>query len=512
MKLRIETGMLVVETVAKIRRAHLSEGKGFKTIARELGLSRNTVRKVLRSGQTSFVYEREEQPRPRLGSFVQRLETLLEANAAGSKRDRLTLTRIYDLLRREGYDGSYDAVRRYAGQWVQAKRGFASAGEAFVPLSFAPGDAYQFDWSHDQVEIGGAPQTVKVAHLRLCHSRRFYIRAYPRETQEMVFDAHNRAFEALGGVTRRGIYDNMKTAVDAVFMGKERRFNSRFQEMCSHFVIDPVACTPASGWEKGQVENQVGYARDNIFKPRLRFATLEELNGWLEAECERRARLDRHPEHREKTVWEVYEAERTALRAYAGPFDGFNASEVTASATCLVNFDRNKYSVMAHAARKAVQIRTYADRIVVRFDGEVVAEHACSFGRDRTVYDPWHYLPVLARKPGALRNGAPFIDWELPPALTKLRRRLGSGDEADRRFVRVLSLVLTEGLEAVEAAAAEALEDGTASDDVIINILARRREPPPPDEITASPALTLVHAPVADCARYDLLRGDRAAA
>ena len=91
----------------------------------------------------------------------------------------------------------------------------------------------------------------------------------------MVFDAHARAFEMLGGVTRRGIYDNMKTAVDAVFMGKERRFNSRFQEMCSHYVIDPVACTPASGWEKGQVENQLGYARDNIFKPRLRFATLE---------------------------------------------------------------------------------------------------------------------------------------------------------------------------------------------------------------------------------------------
>ena len=254
------------------------------------------------------------------------------------------------------------------------------------------------------------------------------------------------------------------------------------------------------------------YARDNIFKPRLRFATLEELNGWPEAECERRARLDRHPELREQTVWEVYEAERAALRRFAGPFDGFNASEVTASATCLVNFDRNKYSVMAHAARKAVQIRAYADRIVVRFDGKVVAEHARSFGRDRTVYDPWHYLPVLARKPGALRNGAPFIDWELPPALTKLRRRLGSGDEADRRFVRVLAMVLSDGLGPVEAATAEALEDRTASDDVILNILARYREPPPPDEITASPALTLVHAPVADCARYDLLRGDRAAA
>ncbi len=152
------------------------------------------------------------------------------------------------------------------------------------------------------------------------------------------------------------------------------------------------------------------------------------------------------------------------------------------------------------AARRTVQVRAYADRIVVRCGEEVVAEHARFFGRNRTLYDPWHYLPVLARKPGALRNGAPFQDWELPPALAKLRRKLGAGDEADRRFVRVLSLVLSDGLEAVEAAVAEALAEGAASDDVVVNILARRREPDRPGEVTTSPALTLVHAPVADCA------------
>jgi hypothetical protein len=258
--------------------------------------------------------------------------------------------------------------------------------------------------------------------------------------------------------------------------------------------------------------NQVGYARDNIFKPRLRFATLEELNGWLEAECERRARLDRHPELREQTVWEVYEAERAAWAMTEYLLRSKLTKQVAEAVTSLALKPSKGPAYGRSAARKAVQIRAYADRMVVRCDGKVVAEHARSFGRDRTVYDPWHYLPVLARKPGALRNGAPFIDWELPPALTQLRRRLGSGDEADRRFVRVLAMVLGDGLGLVEAATAEALENGTASDDVIINILARHREPPPPDEITASPALTLVHAPVADCARYDLLRGDRAAA
>jgi hypothetical protein len=180
--------------------------------------------------------------------------------------------------------------------------------------------------------------------------------------------------------------------------------------------------------------------------------------------------------------------------------------------TCLISFDRNRYPVMAKAARRAVQVRAYADRIVVRCDDEVVAEHPRFFGRDRTILDPWPCLPVLARKPGALRNGAPFQNWELPPALARLRRKLGSGDEADRRFVRVLAAVLTDGLEAVEAAIREALEVGAPSDDVILNILARRREPPPPLTIVTSEALTLAHPPEADCTRYDLVRGVRAAA
>ena len=130
---------------------------------------------------------------------------------------------------------------------------------------------------------------------------------------------------------------------------------------------------------------------------------------------------------------------------------------------------------------------------MVRLDDEVVAEHPRFFGRDRMILDPWHYLPVLAKKPGALRNGAPFQGWELPSALARLRRKLGTGDDADRRFVRVLSAVLTDGLEAVEAAIREALDAGAASDDVILNILARRREPPRPLTISTSEALALTH-------------------
>src|SRR5277367_4150028 len=202
--------MLVVETIGRIRREHFIHGKSIKEIARDLRLSRNTVRKVLRSDETSFSYERQVQPRPKLGRWKEQLDRLLAANVEAPARERLTLTRIFEELRALGYDGGYDAIRRYARSW--AKTNASATADAFVPLTFAPGEAYQFDWSHEIVVMDGVTTIVKVAHLRLCHSRMMFVRAYPRETQEMVFDAHDRAFAFFKGACGRGVYDNLWTS------------------------------------------------------------------------------------------------------------------------------------------------------------------------------------------------------------------------------------------------------------------------------------------------------------
>jgi transposase len=198
-----------VETIGRIRREHFQKGKSIKEIARDLKISRNTVRKVLRSGETSFSYEREIQPRPKLGAWKAEIDRVLAENATKPARERLTLIRVFEELRALGYDGGYDAVRRYARNW--ARDHASETASAFVPLSFAPGEAYQFDWSHEIVLMNGVTMTVKVAHLRLCHSRMFIARAYPRETQEMVFDAHERAFAFFKGACGRGVYDNLWT-------------------------------------------------------------------------------------------------------------------------------------------------------------------------------------------------------------------------------------------------------------------------------------------------------------
>lgn len=495
--------MVTVETIGRIRRAFFVDEKPIRQIVRELRVSRKTVRKAVRAAATEFRYARRVQPQPRLGSFVARLEGLLEANAKRPARERLTARRLFEQLRGEGYAGAYDSVQRHVRQW---RRERARGGDVFIPLWFAPGEAYQFDWSHEVVVLGGVTTVVKVAHIRLCHSRMFLIQAFPRETQEMVFEAHDRAFCLFGGSCRRGIYDNMTTAVDAVFLGKERRFNRRFLQLCSHYLVEPVACTPAAGWEKGQVENQIGNLRERLFTPRLRFASYAELNAWLAERCRAYAQATPHPEQRDRSIFDVFEAERSSLIPYPGRFDGFHEVQVAVSKSSLVRFDHNRYSVAVKAARRNAQLRAYADRIVIWHDGEIVAEHPRRFGRGQTSYNPWHYLPVLARKPGALRNGQPFRDWALPPGLAQIRRRLADHADGDRQFVDILAAIAEDGQDAVEAVCLEALGAKLCGRDVVLNLLARRRQPPAPEAVATPARLALTAPPVANCERYDRLR------
>ena len=276
--------------------------------------------------------------------------------------------------------------------------------------------------------------------------------------------------------------------------------------MCGHYLVEPVACTPASGWEKGQVENQVGVLRRRFFTPRLKFKSFAQLNAWLKDRCIAYAKANKHPDQRDKTIWEVFQSEQASLIPYAGPFDGFHAVVACVSKTCLVRFDNNRYSVDARAVGRPVEIRAYGERLECWQDGKIVGKHERVFGRDKTLYDPLHYLPVLARKPGALRNGAPFKDWALPTAIHAVARKLERQAGGDRQMVEILSAILVDGLEAVEGACAEALDNNVHSSAVVLNILARHKEPPPAQMIATPQALQLSCEPKADCARYDTIK------
>ena len=212
--------MLIVETIAKIRRYYFVEKRGIKQISRDLNISRNTVRKVIRSGNTKHEYTRKIQPLPKLGPYLEILDEQLEKDWQKPKKKRMTAIRLWEFLTDQGYEGSYDSIQRYVRRW-RLEKGKIKTG-TFIPLHFPPGDAYQFDWSHEMAVINGEPRKIKVDHFRLCHSRKFFVVAYFRETQEMVIDAHAKAFRYFGGTCKRGIYDNMSTAVTSVLVGKQR--------------------------------------------------------------------------------------------------------------------------------------------------------------------------------------------------------------------------------------------------------------------------------------------------
>lgn len=496
--------MICVETIGKIRRWHRVDKLSISKIARRLSASRNTIAKYLVGEVTKPTYKKRAKRAPVMGAWVVKLEAMLAADSQRPRKEQRTAQRLLDGLMQEGFAGSYPTVQRFVKAWHEERR--HSPGTVFIPQSFSPGEAYQFDWSYETVDLGGRPTPVKVAHLRLCHSRVFLAVAYLREAQEMVFDAHWRAFSLWGGSCQRGIYDNLKTAVELIFTGKARQYNRKFLQMASHYLIEPVACTPAAGWEKGQVENQVGHVRENIFTPRLRCTNLAELNALLERRCVQLAQEIRHPEQRERTRWEVFEAsERALLVPLAAQFEGCVEREVRVSSTALVHVDRNRYSVDCGYAGKTVSLRTYAERIVAMAGGKIVGEHVRSFERDRTFFDPWHYVAALEKKPGALRNGAPFKDWALPPALREMRDRLCAKVGGDRQFVTILATIAEDGIEAVNVACELALEANAISDSYVLNALNRLKPQPPAEVVVAPPRLKLKEEPKADVARYDRL-------
>jgi hypothetical protein len=196
---------------------------------------------------------------------------------------------------------------------------------AFVPLSFELGEAFQFDWSEEGLMVGGIYYRLQVAHMKLCASRAFWLVAYPSQGHEMLLDALIRCFAALGGVARRGTYDNMKTAVDKVKKGKGRLVNARFAVMCSHYLFDADFCNVASGWEKGVVEKNVQDSRRRIWveAAQRRWSSFGELNAWLGERCKALWQEVCHPEHDQFSVAEMLERERSELMPMPAPFDGY---------------------------------------------------------------------------------------------------------------------------------------------------------------------------------------------
>ena len=496
-----------MKTLSKLRRMVLRENVSVRAAARQLHISRNTAKKWLAEPEmVEPIYPVRAVAPSQLDPYKESLQLWIKADSHRGKRERRTVKAYYEAIRAMGYSGGPTQVYLYCRNFKESQDN-APRHAGFVPLSFELGEAFQFDWSCEYVVIAGLRRRLEVAHTKLAASRAYVLTAYFTQSHEMLFDAHTRAFEVLGGVPRRGIYDNMRTAVDKVGKGKERSINARFESMTGHYLFEAEFCNRAAGWEKGRVEKNVQDRRRHIWREAAekRWNSLAELNAWLSQACQDSWSELTHPDWPELTVADVLQDERTRLMQLPKPFDGYVEQPARVTATSLIHFQRNRYSVPCEWVNSVVSLRAYPEFLrVVSVHGDVV-DLPRSFERDQTFYDWQHYISLIERKPGALRNGAPFKT--MPEPLQELQRQLLKNPGGDRVMAQVLSTVPLHGLDSVLAAIQIALQAGRVSAEHVLNTLAHLKDQSRP--MTAGEVdtpLTLNTPPLANVMRYDSLR------
>lgn len=491
--------MLCMETIIKIRRLYHKDKLSQREIAAKLGLNRRTVKKHLTTIDPPR-YKRSIKFYPKLGAFIASINEHLYAELKKPVKERLSVRRFFEHLCVEGYAGDYSSLCRYIRSFKKEMSSFT--GDVFIPQHFEAGEAYQFDWSTEAVNLAGKVIKLKVAHFKLCHSRAFFIKAYFNETMEMLVDAHNAGFAYFGGVCKRGIYDNMKTAVTSIGKGKDRVWNPQFLGLMNHYLIAPEACNRAAGWEKGQVERQVKTLRKRIFQPILSFSTLEELNAYLLEQCHVLANQFKHPEQTKQCIADVFKKEQRFFSECI-PYVWYKAKAAHVSPLSLVSCDGHKYSVPCILVGKQVTVQTFAKEVKVIYEGKCVAQHIRSFVRNQASYNPWHYLKALEHKPGALRNGEPFLNWKLPEPVKQLQAHLITKPKGDRAFVKFLSLIAEYGEDVGVTAACLALEEKVPTVEAVQNIINRLLEPCIPELKIKEIALHC--PPQGNCERYNSL-------
>jgi transposase len=467
--------MFRVEIYGRVRRAVLVEGRSQRGVAREFGISREMVSKMLRYAVPPGYQRQQPVKRPKLGPWLGVIDEILEEDKKRPARQRHTSKRIFERLREEhGFTGGYTIVKDYVhGQKLRGQ-------EMFIPLAHPAGEA-QGDFGEALVVVAGVEQKAHYLAMDLPHSDDCFVRAFPAETTEAFLEGHVRAFAYFGGVPTRILYDNTKIAVARILGGEERQRTRAFSELQSHYLFADKFGRPAKGNDKGKVEGLVGYARRNFMVPVPRVSSWEELNAHLEQECRKRRgrRLRGHTE----TIGERFERDRAAMLALpAAPYEACEKIAARVTSLSLVRYRGNDYSVPTCYGHRDVLVKGYVHEVVIACGSEVIARHPRSYEREAVVFDPLHYLALLEQKTRALDQAAPLAGWQLPVCYLQLRRLLEARlkKHGSREYVQVLRLMETFAMEEVTRAVEDALQLGTISFDAVKHLLLCRIERRPP--------------------------------
>jgi len=467
--------MFKVELYGRVRRAVLVEGRSQRAVALEFGVSRDSVRKMLRYSVPPGYQRQQPVKRPTLGPWLGVIDAILEDDRQRPAKQRHTAKRILDRLREEhGFKGGYTIVKDYVRTATLRGR------EMFVPLTHPAGEA-QVDFGEAVVVIAGVGRRAHYLVMDLPHSDDCFVAAFPAETTEAFLEGHVRAFAYFGGVPTRILYDNTKIAVAKILGGTERQRTRAFSELQSHYLFADKFGRPAKGNDKGKVEGLVGYARRNFMVPIPRFASWEAFNEHLEQQCRKRQarRLRGHTE----TIGERFERDRAALLPLPiGPYDACEKVAARVNSLALVRYRGNDYSVPTRHGHLQVLVRGYVHEVTIACGSEVIARHPRSYEREDVIFDPLHYLALLEQKTRALEQAAPLAGWQLPECFAMLRRLLDARlkKHGGREYVQVLRLLETFSMEEVTRAIEDALQLGTIGFDAVRHLLLCRIERRPP--------------------------------
>ena len=467
--------MYTVELYARVRRAVLVEGRSQRWVAREFGLARKTVGKMLAYSVPPGYQRQQPARRPKLGPWQGVIDAIAEDDKQRPRKQRHTAKRIFDRLRAEhDFTGGYTIVKDYVRE---SKLG---SQEMFVPLVHRPGEA-QADFGEALVVIAGVECKAHFMVFDLPHSDDCFVCAFPAETTEAFLEAHGRAFEYFGGVPRCILYDNTRIAVACILGDGERKKTRAFSELQSHYLFAEKFGRPAKGNDKGKVENLVGTARRNFMVPIPQATSWEALNEQLVGGC--RARRARRLRGHSETIGERFERDLVSMLPLpTGRFEACEKTTLRVSSLSLVRYHTNDYSVPTQYGHRQVLVKGYVDRVVICAASEVIATHPRSYERERAIYDPLHYLALLEHKARALDQAAPLAGWQLPDCFHTLRRLLEARlkKRAGREYIQVLRLSETFVLEEVTAAVEDALRLGAISFDAVRHLLLCRIERRPP--------------------------------
>jgi transposase len=467
--------MFKVELYGRVRRAVLVEGRSQRAVALEFGVSRDSVRKMLRYSVPPGYQRQQPVKRPRLGPWVGVIDAILEEDKTRPAKQRHTAKRILDRLREEhGFTGGYTIVKDYVRMATLRGR------EMFVPLKHPAGEA-QVDFGEALVVIAGVERKAHYLVMDLPHSDDCFVVAFPAETTEAFLEGHVRAFAYFGGVPTRILYDNTKIAVAKILGGIERQRTRAFSELQSHYLFADKFGRPAKGNDKGKVEGLVGHARRNFMVPIPRYPSWETFNAHLEQQCRRRRerRLRGHTE----TIGERFQHDRAALLPLPiAPYEACEKVAARVSSLALVRYRGNDYSVPTRHGHLQVLVRGYVHEVTIACASEVIARHPRSYEREAVIFDPLHYLALLEQKTRALDQAAPLAGWDLPPCFAILRRLLEArlNKHASREYVQVLRLLETFSFEELTLAIEDALQLGTIGFDAVKHLLLCRIERRPP--------------------------------